>query len=667
MGKASILVVDDEANILNSLRGILTDEGYEVGAAGSGDEALKILQERPYDLVLLDIWLPGRRDGLQTLRELRRRNIGAEVVMISGHGTIETAVRATKLGAFDFIEKPLSLAHLLEVVAAALRHGNERRAAEGTSREPFRFITGCAAMDAAQKKIAASADGIAPALIAGEAGSGKEYSARYQHWLSARHNDVFVKVSCRRLTSAAFDGLFGPAEADSLEEGSPFSKLSGTVFLENPHLLEAGLQERLARLITASRGKKELLFVAAVTQSVGGYIPPMEGALQSCFGAPIVLPPLRERGAALDEFIADFVHGASEDFGKAGIRLSRGAMDVLRGYPWPGNVKELTTVVENAVMSCPSAVIEPQDITLGQISGAPAVIAERKTTATSGPGIVQKTVGKSVVLCGLGLHSGIKSGVILAPLPANSGIIFGDISTGRQVRAVIDHVESTEYATTLKDGATSVRTIEHIMATLHMYGITNALLKVGDEVPIMDGSAVELCELVESAGVVEQGEFIEPVVVREPILIGERGEGKKYLLAEPCDRLVVEYRMDYPPPVGKQVAVYDATAGVNGFKTEIAPARTFGFLEQIKKFQGKGLAEGGKLSNFILIDGERVVNTALRFETEFARHKVLDLLGDIYLAGRPVIGKITGNLTGHTENVLLTRKLRALAGEHASA
>jgi len=130
---------------------------------------------------------------------------------------------------------------------------------------------------------------------------------------------------------------------------------------------------------------------------------------------------------------------------------------------------------------------------------------------------------------------------------------------------------------------------------------------------------------------------------------------------------VVEYRMDYPPPVGKQVAVYDAANGAEGFKTEIAPARTFGFVEQIKKFQGKGLAEGGKLSNVILIDRERVVNTALRFENEFARHKVLDLLGDIYLAGRPVIAKITGNLTGHTENVLLTRKLAALAGERAGA
>jgi UDP-3-O-acyl N-acetylglucosamine deacetylase len=255
----------------------------------------------------------------------------------------------------------------------------------------------------------------------------------------------------------------------------------------------------------------------------------------------------------------------------------------------------------------------------------------------------------------LGLHSGLKTGVILAPLPANSGIIFGDISSGRQVKAVVDFVESTEYATKLQQGTVSFRTIEHLMATLNAYGITNALIKVGEEVPIMDGSAVQLCDLVESAGIVEQGETVEPVVIKEPILIGDKN--KKFILAEPCDRLMVEYRLDYPQPVGKQTAFYDSSEGVDGFKSGVAPARTFGFVDQIKKFEGKGFAEGGKLSNFILIDDERVINTTLRFDNEFSRHKTLDFLGDIYLVGRPVLAKFTANMTGHTENILLTRRI----------
>jgi UDP-3-O-acyl N-acetylglucosamine deacetylase len=257
----------------------------------------------------------------------------------------------------------------------------------------------------------------------------------------------------------------------------------------------------------------------------------------------------------------------------------------------------------------------------------------------------------------LGLHSGIKTGIILAPLPANSGIIFGDIASGRQVKAVVDFVESTEYATKLTFGTISVRTIEHIMATLNAYGITNALIKVGEEVPIMDGSAIQLCDLVESAGIVGQNETIDPIVIKEPILVGDIN--KRFILAEPFDRLVAEYRLDYPPPVGKQTAVYDSANGVESYRAEIAPARTYGFVEQIKKFEGKGFAQGGKLSNFILIDDERILNTTLRFENEFASHKTLDLLGDIYLLGRPVVAKITANMTGHTENIMLTRRISA--------
>ncbi|MBI3580668.1 MAG: UDP-3-O-[3-hydroxymyristoyl] N-acetylglucosamine deacetylase [Nitrospinae bacterium] len=662
MGKGAILVVDDEINILNSLSGILADEGYSVSTAQNGDDALRVLQEQPCDLVLLDIWLPGRRDGLQTLKEIRRRHSAPEVVMISGHGTIDTAVRATKLGAFHFLEKPLSLSGMLETIEAALRHGAERRKeeGEGDGSDSFTYLTGCPAMEKAKAALIEAAKGSGPVLIAGPQGSGKEYSARFLHAKSPRKADTFIKVVCRRLTRAGFDGLFGTPDEDPGREGSRFSKLSGTVFLENPNLLETALQDRLSALVSARSAKKA--FVAAVTLPPEGSAPNMSQNLAKCLGdAPISLPPLRERGDGITDLINNFLVEASGDFGKTGIRLSRRAMEKMRGHAWPGNVKELKAIVENAVISCPSAQIEEDDLHF-EDAAARRSAAAREAVPQGSPGgstarIPQKTVGKSVVLCGLGLHSGIKTGVIIAPLPPNSGIIFGDIATGRQVRAVVDFVESTEYATKLTHGSISVRTIEHIMATLNIYGITNALIKVGEEVPIMDGSAIQLCDLIESAGVAEQSGDVEPIVLREPILVGNMD--KKYVLAEPCDRLVVEYRLDYPPPVGKQTAVYDAASGAEGFRANIAPARTFGFVEQIKKFEGKGFAEGGKLSNFILIDDERVINTTLRFENEFACHKALDLLGDIYLLGRPLFAKITASMSGHTENIQLARRIAA--------
>ncbi len=654
MGKANVLIVDDEVNILDSLRGILTDEGYDVCTAEDGDGALKVLQEQKCDLVLLDIWLPGRRDGLQTLREIRRRNIGAEVLMISGHGSIDTAVRATKLGAYDFIEKPLSLSDLLEKIEGALRHGRARAGEDTGMADRFDYIAGCPAMLEVRRQTEVVARSAAPALIAGEAGSGKEYTARYIHAQSARRGEPFVKVSCRMLTAASFDRLFGPAHEDPAGPGAHFAGISGTVFLENPHLLDGALQERIVRLVAAGAARG-VGFIAAITRKPDGGAPKMAEATHARFaGAVISLPPLRQRGEDIAAFIAHFMHDASEDFGKAGIRLSKSGMARMLAYAWPGNVKELRTVVENMVMAAAGDLLEPADIPFPSDIPAPAAASGGKGHPT------QKTLGKSVALCGMGLHSGIKTGVIISPLPPGSGIIFGDISTGRQVRANIDFVESTEYATTLKFGNVAVRTIEHLMATLHIYGITNALLKVGDEVPIMDGSAAELCELIEGAGIVDQNEPMEPLVVKESILIGERDPDKKFIFVEPADRLTVEYRLNYPLPIGRQSAYYDG-GGIASFKAEIAPARTFGFVDVMKKLSGKkGFAEGGRFNNFILLDHEKVINTTLRFENEFSRHKVLDLLGDIFLTGRPVRAKITANMTGHTENIAMVRKLRTL-------
>jgi UDP-3-O-acyl N-acetylglucosamine deacetylase len=668
--KANILIVDDEENIIESLDGILTDEGYSVDTTESGDDALGMLQEKPYDLVLLDIWLPGRKDGLQTLREIRKRKLEVDVIMISGHGNIDTAVRATKLGAHNFIEKPLSLDHVLETISTVLKDKGGGKVGKSKMGE-FRFIAESKEMKVVYAKLKRAAKTSDPIILVGEEGTGKEFSATYIHQNSKLHNEPFIVVDCANLTESAFNRLFGPVEENPEVKDSIFQKLRGTVYLLNDHLLPPKLKERVISLmaISSDRKRKPLRFIAALQTVQKGKRHRMNPKLKSMLKEdPIKIPPLRERREDIRELINYFVSYAAEDFGKPGIRVSEKAMDRMDSYPWPGNVKELQTVIENSVMTCQADVIDLPDIAFdhsltrqtasGSKDSDDNVIARKKNTG-KGKGKVtrQKTIRKSVVLTGLGLHSGTKTGLIISPLPPGSGIIFGDISSGGQVMATVNHVVTTGYATSIKFGNTSVKTIEHIMATLHMYGITNALLKVNDEVPIMDGSAADFCKLIEHAGIAEQDEIIKPIVIAKKIIIGSEENDGKFISVEPAKKLYVEYNMDYPQPIGKLRSRFTMD-GLESYKTEIAPARTFGFVDNIKNFEGEGLGEGGKLNNVILVDDEKIVNTSLRFEDEFARHKVLDILGDMYLLGRPIIGKIIAKKTGHTDNITLLKKIQ---------
>jgi len=269
----------------------------------------------------------------------------------------------------------------------------------------------------------------------------------------------------------------------------------------------------------------------------------------------------------------------------------------------------------------------------------------------------QKTLKKSMVLSGRGLHSGLKTGLILSPLPPNSGIIFGSISTGETIPAHLDYVESTEYATFLKKGGAYARTIEHFMAVLHAYQISNLLIKINGEVPIMDGSALDFCRLIEDAGIEEQDVTEEEVVIDKMYQLGNPSESYKFISIEPADKFSIKYILNYPLPVGKQ-EYHFVLEDVNTFKKQIAPARTFGFLKDIESMEKKGLANGGRLNNFILIDDEKIVNTKLRFTDEFVRHKILDLIGDFYLLGRPIKGLVTARMTGHSDNNALMRMVR---------
>ncbi|HEY2775672.1 MAG TPA: UDP-3-O-acyl-N-acetylglucosamine deacetylase [Candidatus Binatia bacterium] len=420
----SILIVDDDSGVRDSIGAVLRDEGFRVRYAADGDEALvRAGEERP-DLVLLDVWLPGM-DGIQVLEHLRQGHADLPVIVISGHGNIETAVRATKLGAIGFMEKPFSIEGLLEAISGALHRARP-----------------------------------------GEAGA---------------------------------------AESDAASGDARFRGSAGSIL--------AGREVR------------------------------------------------------------------------------------------------------------------------------------------------QRTVARAVVGAGLGLHSGARTGIILQPLPPGSGIVFSSVSGAGEVEADVGNVESTGYATTLFKKGLAVRTVEHLMATLHAYGITNLLVKIEGEVPILDGSAVELCELLEQAGIDEQDATITSIELADELRM-DPAPGQ-FLSVRPYDGLRVTYELSYPPPIGDQTYVFTMRDALD-FRHEIAPARTFGFVDEIRALESAGLGQGGQLGNFILIGEQGVVNTTLRFPEELARHKILDILGDFYLLGAPLRAEIHARKTGHSHNVAMVKRIREL-------
>ncbi len=416
--KKSILIVDDEESIRKTLQGIFEDAGFQVFLAQDGERAIKYVDEISPDLVFLDIWMPGM-DGLEVLEIFKNKKKNFPVIMISGHATIATAVKATQEGAFDFIEKPLDLDLILSTVSRALKLKEE-------------------------KNLVSNFD------------NGKINNVAFQN------SDM--------------------------------------------------------------RGKK----------------------------------------------------------------------------------------------------------------------------------IPQKTLKASAVLYGQGLHSGGKSGIILEPLPENSGIHFEGIAEKTIIPAHIDFVTSTGFATTLKEGDKQVATIEHIMSCLSAYRISNLLIKCNGEVPVMDGSSKDFCDLIERTGLIEQsGDWFE-IKISETIKLED---GQKSIMIEPADEPTIKYILEYPEPLGKQEVEFPMN-DIKVYKEQIAVARTFGFVKDINMLQDRGLAQGGRFNNFVLYDATGPINSKLYFKDEAARHKVLDAMGDLYLLGRPICGKITAKMTGHTDNIKLLKMLR---------
>jgi UDP-3-O-acyl N-acetylglucosamine deacetylase len=192
---------------------------------------------------------------------------------------------------------------------------------------------------------------------------------------------------------------------------------------------------------------------------------------------------------------------------------------------------------------------------------------------------------------------------------------------------------------------------------LHAYRINNLLIKINGEIPIMDGSAIDFCRIIEEAGIEQQMAGQEELVIDRRYQVGEESLTGKYIYIEPADTFGVRYQLSYPRPIGEQEYTF-ILDGSEHFKAEIAPARTFGFLKDAAKLSKMGLAGGGHLHNIILLDDKGVVNTTLRFPDEFVRHKILDIFGDFYLLNRSIKGMVTARMTGHTENIALLQAIK---------
>ena len=423
----TVLIIDDEPSILVTVADVLRDEGYRTLSAESGVDGLALFKAKKPDVVFLDIWLTDH-DGLEVLHALKEVDPHAAVIMISGHGTVSTAVKAIRMGAYDYLEKPLSYNQVVEAVEGAL----ERRKSLVRDQKP-------------------------------------------------------------------------PVEG--------------------------------------KRNRRDI-------------------------EQEIVAPPL-----------------------------------------------------------------------------LPVVKKGRKH---------QKTIKRSTVIYGLGLHSGTRTGMIMQPLPPNSGIHFLTLPAEKVIAGHVSRVDDTEYATTLSRDGESIRTVEHLLSALHARGITNLFVKLHGEVPVLDGSALELCQVIDEAGLLGQR------VARNELVIDRKYEvvnGEESLTIEPYDGFSISYLLRYPPPIGEQYHEFELTS-FEDYKREIAPARTFGFMRDLNMMKELGLIAGGRLDNCILVGEDNVINTELRFDDEFVRHKILDIIGDLYLLGFPIRGKVTARLTGHRDNIELLQEIQ---------
>jgi UDP-3-O-[3-hydroxymyristoyl] N-acetylglucosamine deacetylase len=279
--------------------------------------------------------------------------------------------------------------------------------------------------------------------------------------------------------------------------------------------------------------------------------------------------------------------------------------------------------------------------------------------------VQRKTINTHVSITGIGLHSGIYTTVELLPAPAGQGITFvrSDLQ-GLRIPALQASTTALDHATTVGKDDVQVGTVEHLLSAIMACGITDVDIHIdGPEVPIIDGSAVPFMHLIDAAGVRELGSEIAILRLREPI---EIVEGDKSIRMVPANRLIIKYKIDFDHPViGRESFHFDF--GHDNFLKKIAPARTFGFMRDVEKLRAAGLARGGSVENAVVLDDRGVVNGPLRFKDEFVRHKILDLVGDLALIGRPIAGEITAYRGGHALHSRFVGRILQAAAQQQDA
>ena len=400
--KPTILIVDDEPGVRTALTGVLRDEGYGVEAVSSGEECLERVTRNAVDLIILDVWLPGM-DGLATLARLRERQVDAQVVLISGHGNIESAVRAIKMGAFDFVEKPLSLDKTVLVIRNALRQRRleaENQALRARVDRTQTMVGESYAMRQLREQVAMAAPTNGRVLIYGENGTGKELVAKTIHALSRRRSAAFVEVNCAAIPEELIEselfghvrGAFTGAVADRrgkfevADGGTLFLDEIGDMSLKTQAKVLRVLQEQTMEAVGATaRIRVDTRVVAATNKDLQAEIRAGRFREDLYFRLnviPIFVPALRERQEDIpllaDHFMADF----AREYGRRVKVFERGAAIALQHCPWPGNVRELRNVIERLMIMVPGDTIAASD--LGFLERAAPASSDTVEAAVSG-------------------------------------------------------------------------------------------------------------------------------------------------------------------------------------------------------------------------------------------------------------------------------------------
>jgi two-component system nitrogen regulation response regulator NtrX len=400
--KERILIVDDEAGVRNALSGVLRDEGYTVEAVDSGEACLDRAMRTTFDAIVLDIWLPGM-DGLATLGKLQERRIDAPVVMISGHGNIESAVRAIKMGAFDFVEKPLSLDKTVLVVGNAVRQRRleaENRELRATVGRKQTIVGESYVMRQLLEQVAMAAPTNGRVLIYGENGTGKELVARTIHGHSRRARGPFIEVNCAAIPEELIEselfghmrGSFTGATADRrgkfelADGGTLFLDEIGDMSLKTQAKVLRALQEQVVEPVGGTQSVKVDVRVIAATNKdlpveirAGRFREDLYFRLNVI---PIFVPPLRERDNDVTLLAEHFIGEFSREYGRRPKHFDSAAATGLRSYRWPGNVRELRNVIERLMIMVPGETITLPNLAFLDRAGA---LAPETAEATSLP------------------------------------------------------------------------------------------------------------------------------------------------------------------------------------------------------------------------------------------------------------------------------------------